>query len=74
MVRSEAKLFNRPLTNASPAPVVSTAFTFTPPTLPLNSYKTNIISTRISKSDMEDEMLKRTGKNLSEVSTAIRSF
>lgn len=36
--RSEAKLFRMPLTNASPAPVVSTDATLTPATLPLNSY------------------------------------
>lgn len=55
-VRSEAKLFNRPLTNASPAPVVSTGFTFTPATLPLNSYKTDI-ATRICNL-VTDQILK----------------
>lgn len=36
-LRSDARLLRIPPTKASPAPVVSTGFTFTPPTLPLNS-------------------------------------
>uniref|UniRef100_A0A2P2J3M2 Fructokinase n=1 Tax=Rhizophora mucronata TaxID=61149 RepID=A0A2P2J3M2_RHIMU len=36
--KSEARLLRSPPTKASPAPVVSTGFTFTPATLPLNSF------------------------------------